>query len=143
MTLSRKAKGRITKLIKFMRSLPKSANRHFDMGYWFRHNGDHELEAHHVTASMLRDCGTTACVLGWACTIPSFRRKGLKMPVGLRSHQEILRMGSEFFGLNYEQTKALFGFGEDGKSSGTSSATTPKQWARTAKGLIAVWEAAP
>ena len=31
-------------------------------------------------------CGTTACAVGWATTIPAFRRLGLRLTAGLGSH---------------------------------------------------------
>ncbi len=140
MALSKKSKARIMKLVEFMNALPKSANDHFYMGHWFIHKGHHSL-GEYVDAETLKDCGTTACALGWACTIPSFKRAGLKMPVFNQPHSAMIEMGSKFFGLEVDQTHALFGFGTVGEEVGTAHAATPKKWARLACKLVKQWEA--
>ncbi len=35
-----------------------------------------------VTPAQMHACGTTACAMGWAATIPSFRRAGLTVKTG-------------------------------------------------------------
>jgi hypothetical protein len=52
---------RLLKLAKFLRTRVKKQN--FDMCTW----GSNE-----------RNCGTKACVLGWAGLMPEFRKRGLK-----------------------------------------------------------------
>lgn len=63
-------------------------------------------------------CGTTACAFGWACSIPSFKRAGLKMKVirhtdvaygdvtfkGLESYNA----ASKFFGIDIDEAEYLF-----------------------------------
>ena len=60
------------------------------------------------------DCGTTACALGHACDIPSFRRLGLKIEIetviysdGLVGHDQhfVMYGGNE----GYDAADALFG----------------------------------
>lgn len=140
MALSKKSKARIMKLVEFMNALPKSANDHFAMDHWFTHSGRHLL-GEYVDADTIKDCGTTACALGWACTIPSFKRAGLKMPTAMQDHAQMIEMGSKFFGLEAGQARALFGFGEAGTSVGTAYAKTPKKWAQLACKLVKQWEA--
>ena len=65
MKLRKKAKQRLGTLIRFMRRLPKDANKHFDMASWFSYDGNHELKAKEVTREVLTYCGTSACALGW------------------------------------------------------------------------------
>lgn len=35
-----------------------------------------------ITVDEMNECGTTACALGWACTILSFKKAGLKLYMG-------------------------------------------------------------
>jgi hypothetical protein len=64
-------KKRLLTLAKFLRTVPK---KRFKMWTWA--TGDFcgkKNEPKH------NECGTAACAMGWACTIPSFRRAGLKL----------------------------------------------------------------
>lgn len=134
MALSKIAKRRLTTLIRFMSSLPRSANRHFDMESWFSHSGDHEIKGA-ITQRIMRDCGTTACALGWACTIPSFRKAGLHLEVGFRApmYGGVIGLSSatRFFEITGLQSLDLF--------DGTIEDKTPKQWAKRARGLLKQW----
>lgn len=56
---------RLLVLARFLRRLPR---RRFDYGTW---TGDD------WKGSQTLRCGTTACALGWAATMPIFRRAGL------------------------------------------------------------------
>lgn len=133
-------KRRLEKLIEFMESLPKSANEHFSMRAWFQHNGpddEHgfdvgevEIKAKHLTM-----CGTSACALGWAATMPYFRRLGLKAVYGewgseLRFDGALLSSDSTdpLFNLSSEESEALFGSFVD--------VATPKQWAMCARKIV-------
>ena len=62
-------------------------------------------------------CGTTACALGHACSIPSFRKAGLRMrsdPVDENYYypdfngMEGLEAASEFFDIDFEGACSLF-----------------------------------
>lgn len=70
-------------------------------------------------------CGTTACSLGWATTIPDLRKVGLRL-TRLNSrgvaHPRLKDMNKEYidlsagcmaFGLEYEEAQFLFQFGVD------------------------------
>lgn len=63
-------------LAKFLRKVP--AER-FDMSYWGKvENGDLTGK----TLCLKRNaCGTSACALGWATQVPSFKKAGLKLVV--------------------------------------------------------------
>jgi hypothetical protein len=80
MALSKLAVKRLTTLATFMEKLPASANKHFKMRQWFLHTGDHEHDiGFEVERKDMNHCGTVACALGWAATVPSFRKAGLKL----------------------------------------------------------------
>lgn len=70
------------RLIKAARKLPPEAATHFDMTYWFQHNGTfkkpHGKKGKTLTRKDLLDCGSAACMAGWAATMPGFQRLGLK-----------------------------------------------------------------
>ena len=130
MILSKLAQRRLSTLINFMDSLPPSAADHFHMRFWFRHyGGDHEPTNNKgfITKQTLRDCGTAACAAGWAATIPSFRRAGLRV----NTSGAISILPEKFFdmlgGKTYPLAKKLF-YGNDVK--------TPKQWAALAKKML-------
>lgn len=66
-------KRRLLKLADFLEKLPKEK---FDYGVWAEdqtHSGKCD--------SRMTACGTAGCALGWACTIPSFRRLGVRLDV--------------------------------------------------------------
>lgn len=57
-------------------------------------------------------CGTTACALGWATTMPRFRRAGLHLrgrtPAVPAMRMDPVGAGSLFFGVTYDESRALF-----------------------------------
>jgi hypothetical protein len=64
-------KKRLLTLAKFLRTVPK---KRFNMGFWAAGKFCGKVnEPEH------NQCGTAACAMGWACTIPEFRRAGLKL----------------------------------------------------------------
>lgn len=79
--ISDTAKQRILKLCDYLEKLPPSAARHFDMVEWFGHKKKHKhlRDGETVEQRHLSSCGTTACALGWASTMPYFRKLGLSM----------------------------------------------------------------
>jgi hypothetical protein len=82
MALSKLAVRRLTKLADYMEGLPKKAYEHFYMGTFFHHSGSHGTDANRGQAlgeKHLLDCGTSACALGWAATVPDFKKAGLKL----------------------------------------------------------------
>lgn len=60
-------------LAKFLRNLPPSR---FDIQRW-RCRGAGENSKFVEDADLETDCGTRACAIGWACTIPEFKELGL------------------------------------------------------------------
>lgn len=126
MKLEPKAKRRLTTLIKFMRSLPASANKHFKMDSWAAGIYD---KSGPLTAETLKECGTSACAAGWAATIPSFRRAGYSLNA---STGRFSKSPSEFFDVRGTLFEELFLMND---------AKTPKQWARYAERAIKQHEA--
>lgn len=61
---------RLLKLARFLRTIPR---KRFDYSNWVGENwkGSQDLK-----------CGTTGCALGWAVTMPEFRRLGLRLLTG-------------------------------------------------------------
>lgn len=136
-------KRHLQTLIRFMEKLPRSANKHFNMAWWFSHDRSHEHKiGAFITAKALTHCGTKACALGWAATIPSLRRAGLKVEATQASERPVAR-ARRVFGLNDDQFRALFTTssffgGEEGPMDG---ATTPQKWAKQARKLLREWSA--
>lgn len=109
--LSALAVRRLTKLADYMHGLPKSAEKHFDMcvvGPTGR-----------VTKKMLLSCNTSACAMGWAATIPSFRKAG--WTDGWIMSEE------RFFDIDYTSARHLFY---------TADLKTPKEWAAHCRKFI-------
>jgi hypothetical protein len=83
----------------------------FNMREWIKEDIDDEGNV----------CGTAACALGWACTIPEFRAAGLTLSepairTGFRRYsprcegERSYTAGAKFFGLGLEQAMYLFDF---------------------------------
>lgn len=94
---------RLLKLADFLEKLPR---KRFDYGTWVGEDwaGKQDLS-----------CGTTACAVGWACTIPAFRRAGLKLAktsfeTGTPTFGEVtsFKAAAEFFELNMRDVDHLF-----------------------------------
>src|SRR5688572_29906761 len=101
MALSKLAVRRLTKLADYMEKLPKSAAKHFDMGAWFSHRGDHDHAiGRWVERDTLNYCGTTACALGWAATVPAFRRAGLVVEAMQLASNHNENVACEFFDID-------------------------------------------
>ena len=125
---------RLLKLAAFLRTLPRDR---FDYKRWVGADwkGKQDLS-----------CGTTACALGWAATIPAFRRLGLrlrKIPGWDYSNGEVvfgkgkdiprdLDAARALFGLNYDEAYLLFAPAEDGSEANA----TPKYVARKIEKLV-------
>lgn len=109
-------------LIDFLNNVPRAA---FDIESWYYQN---DLETTYEQSvrnkarfdkgenpkKLHKDCGTTACALGWACSIPELRRKGLYLDdresPALRGKYDLLptEVGAEFFGITDEESHSLF-----------------------------------
>lgn len=138
MALSKTAKQRLLTLVRYMEALPKKANGHFNMdAHWAEHRGPHALSGT-VTKRTLMDCGTSACAMGWAGAIPSFRKAGLRLEwvdVGwnqFRAHFDADK-AREFFDLTEHRFWKLFNNDNPERDS------TPKKWAKRARLLIRQW----
>lgn len=74
--------ARIKRLIAAARKLPAEAEKHFSMRFWYMHDGGfrkpHGRKGKTITQKDLLDCGSVACMAGWAATMPYFKRLGLK-----------------------------------------------------------------
>jgi hypothetical protein len=110
--LSKLAVRRLTKLADYMADLPPEANKHFHMA------GAGPLVLHGKRD--LLKCGSSACAMGWAATIPSFRRAGWTS--GWENEQA-------FFDINNPSAHYLF-------YCSASSANTPKQWAERCRKFL-------
>lgn len=122
--LSKLAIRRLTKLADFMDSLPKEANKHFDMGAWlWKKEGPYPDE---IGPKDPWKCGATACALGWAATVPDFRKRGLRVAPYRGCGN--LAAASDFFDIEQYQCDKLF--------SGRILADTPKQWAKRCRKFI-------
>jgi hypothetical protein len=114
MTSAKEYRDRLLLLADFLDQLPPER---FDFRHWVGSDweGDPELS-----------CGTTACALGWATTIPEFRKLGLSMCkpreedlrgyVTLNGRQDSWAAGKEIFGIGAASFDYLFipHGGEDG-----------------------------
>ena len=131
MAISKLAARRLTKLADYMETVK---NSRFDMREWVAHKGDsYRLDNHHSikTASdipmVMAECGMSACALGYAAMIPSFRRAGLTLELGgvgeaypvTPSGRTGFNAASEFFNITHHQSEVLFDVDE---------IRTPKQW---------------
>lgn len=130
-----KGRRRLETLIRFMDGLPRSATKHFDMGSFFSHTGDHLHRDYGgtLTTKGLFDCGTTACAMGWAAACPGLRRQGLSLELKngrprfyyRGRHGQAFALASRFFEIDEWDCHLLFGANDDIR--------TPKQWARFAR----------
>lgn len=103
------------RLLKLADLLEKLPQERFDMKYWVGNGwkGKPDLS-----------CGTTACALGWATTVPSLRKAGLKLAttpshrfsrVCIRepnatvdSFDDSLASGAKIFGITLYESSQLF-----------------------------------
>ena len=118
-------KRKVETLAKYMDEMPRREWKHFDMRWFVRKGNGFDGK------SVLTGCGTTACALGFATQIPSFRRAGLRlnegyMPAFLGS--DGLEAAGAFFEPDAWQAHHLFGlFG---------FIDTPKKWAKYAREFL-------
>lgn len=133
---------RLHKLVEFMASLPKSSAKHFNMRDYITHSGNGHEHAipKKPTAKDLHACGTAACALGWAVTVPSLRRAGLYLDVSVDwdgvGKLYSVEGSNEVFGLDEDADdhwETLFGSNNRDKS--------PKEWAKRVRKLLKQWEA--
>lgn len=80
----------------------------FDYKVWVGYNGQMTWED---GMEAFQDCGTTACALGWACTMPKFRKLGLDLNSGvptLKGVQGAFPAAANLFGLTDAESYYLF-----------------------------------
>lgn len=144
--LSKVAKTRLLKLVDYMSKLPKKTAKHFAMKAWVMHNGQWaDVLGHHgikkasdISKEKLIECGMTACALGWGCTIPAFKKAGLRLEekegwVGIHlepvfeGHHD-LDAAEAFFRIDGYTAQCLFG--------PENADASPHEWAKRARALI-------
>lgn len=139
--LSKLSKTRLEKLIKYMESRPKSAAKHFSMKSWFNHDSDHDIKVGTViTAKHLHACGTSACAMGYAATMPYFRKLGLSVKQGAwgaylhfnGNEDRTFDQVQQLFDITFDQACDLFGADKADRS--------PQSWAKRARRLVKKWE---
>lgn len=102
---------RLLKLADFLDTLPPER---FNYAYWVGHDWDGRPDL---------SCGTTACALGWATTMPTFRRLGLRLSgwgvpilVGMdETRDQAFDVASQVFGITPLESLFLFDFSVDGE----------------------------
>ena len=102
-------KDRLTKLGDFLAyHVP---DERFDLSGW-RNNGQEGMDSDgYIDDETLRTgCGTTACAIGWACTISEFKAAGLSYTGFTVSYDDLVSWGAveEFFGLSFMEAMYLF-----------------------------------
>lgn len=70
--------ARLTKLALFLLTLPEAGS--FNYGTWFEATSSADIDPR-AKCGDPNICGTTACALGWAPSIPSIRKAGLVLEV--------------------------------------------------------------
>ena len=98
--------GRLIFLANFLDTVPKSR---FDLDSW--RSTTNEISDRQFLS---KNCGTTACAVGWACTLPQFQALGLKF----RQYPVLSRKGKpdkggwdaveEFFDIKQTESAYLF-----------------------------------
>ena len=127
-TSLRTGNARLLRLAALLRTLPR---KRFDYTTWVGYDweGDPDLS-----------CGTTACALGWATTIPSLRRAGLALTpwahgggsVTLNGRFGALDAAEELFALEDFEARLLFA-----PWGASESRATPKQVAKKIEKFVA------
>lgn len=105
-------KKRLLKLADKLDWVHKHVPHQFDYNQWIGLDWEGKADL---------SCGTSACALGWATTIKSFRRLGLRVPDNSHSdyNSKWAEMGMEIFGLWEEGFRKVFvpsysGLGREG-----------------------------
>jgi hypothetical protein len=136
--LKKKGRDRLLKLADF---LENQDQKHFNMWNWFRHIGQdghkHDFGSK-LTEKTLTHCGTAACALGWAATMPFAKKDGVcYVPErGFKIGKRIVfgeQASNRLFGLNVEQHYNLFERWEPGTE------TDPKAWAKRCRRFVKEW----
>lgn len=72
-------KERLLTLVKFLKNLHLPINCNFDMNSW----GKRKIQELDLSVDEVpEECGTRACAIGWACSIPEFKTAGFQLDLG-------------------------------------------------------------
>lgn len=123
---------RLLKLADFLEKLPR---KRFDYSTWVGSSWEGAPDL---------SCGTTACALGWAATMPEFRRLGLRLEkpldreVGYITNRKLDALYPSVaavatFGISEEEEQYLF----EGKATLEGFPDPPSQWDATPKQVAA------
>lgn len=123
---------RLMKLVELLKTVPR---KQFNYWKWAGHDWKGKADL---------SCGTQACALGWATTIPSLRRLGLRLHRPFRASNPFVQLkgaprlspyevAQTLFGLNANQAHYLF----TAVSSGEEDDATPKQVAKKLEKFVA------
>lgn len=125
------------RLVKLRGKMKEVGKNELYMGAWFNGQENEKKLANKlekigyqfcapITERVIKECGTTACALGWGASMPEFRKRGLKMSIsrGVCSplgHPDIelydgktliadepFEVGQIFFGLSNDESFFLF-----------------------------------
>lgn len=129
---------RLLKLADFLETLPRKRFS-FESYVGADWNGEQDLSS----------CGTTACALGWAASMPEFRRLGLRLdyagPSSMMNGVTNTEGDSEYdaaekvFGVDDRQFEQLFIPGDKDLYSGLEENATAKQVAKNIRRRVADW----
>lgn len=105
----------------YLRAIPRRRYKKFDMSHWAECNtADKFVYGEFSERDLLRElrepsCNTSACALGYACSMPQFRRRGLRLHVEddgtgypVYGTEEGTWAGCAFFGIEHEAAAWLF-----------------------------------
>jgi len=97
---------RLMKLADFLDTVPR---KHFDMNIYVEgiRTGDGEYK---IDGLINHECGTSACALGWACTMPEFRKAGLRLSGSMPIYKnwDEQSAAKRFFGITEKEAETLF-----------------------------------
>lgn len=125
------------RLLRLAAELDHVSKAAFDMDSYVANGA--EFENKPLTKERIVSCGTTACALGWACTIPAFKSAGLKIHVDNYSvypvfnESKATEAGAEFFGIPRKVSEWLFG----GSYDNINGETLPRDVARRIRSFVA------
>jgi hypothetical protein len=130
----------------------ESVRKRFYMGFWINVQNSvkaREYVLRHGKITRLGldgSCGSAGCALGWAPSIPSFYKLGLRLeagsfsgfPQGVRfGRWHDLQAGEEFFGLNGQEASHLFAPGSYPEDIAGHRKIEPKHVAEHIKHVLA------
>lgn len=98
-------KERLLFLAAFLETVPKEK---FDLSDWrSNNNGDGFYSLYVPDENLINGCGTTACAVGWACSLPEFNKQGLYYNSDGDITYTNLSFEDEWYGSFYEGWRAV------------------------------------